>query len=61
MLVFPAGQTVSCMSVDIFSDSVSETVEQFTVLVVSTSSASVSSPRGSGPVITITDDEGECF
>ena len=49
---------MSCLTVDIFTDSVIETVEQFSVLVISTSSNSVSSPRGSGPVITITDDEG---
>ena len=57
-LVFQAGQTVSCLSVDIFTDSVIETAEQFSVLVISTSSNSVSSPRGSAPIITITDDEG---
>ena len=56
-LVFPAGETSSCIDVEIFPDPISEDEEQFTVIVTTNSSDGVLPPPGGrGPVITITDE-----
>ena len=53
-LVFPAGETTSCVAVEIFSDSIIEIEERFKVIIVNVSD-SIIIPGNDSTVVTITD------
>ena len=53
-LMFPAGETSSCVAVDIFSDSIIEIEERFKVIIINVS-GNIIIPDNDSTVVTITD------